>query len=254
VSAGVSDAAIGYDRLMTLAPSFEAFETDRLRAHFEFVVALLRAQPTAWLDEAGRCARERTLVLLEEYARRGAFPRNEATEARMFPSFVDSRGTECAVAHLMLSSGHGELVERVRAKMNFAYVREMATAMGEELGAWARGAGLTPAEAALVQPDYCNGEADELCTTCDYDPAEGGPGVLRTYRDGTPCGDDVDAACQDGECVEKEEGCYVSGVGLDTGSMAPLLAALVLLAARRRHPPLSKNPLSGRGNRARRFF
>ncbi len=243
---------------MTLAPSFEAFETDRLRAHFEFVVALLRAQPTAWLDEAGRCAREHTLVLLEEYARRGAFPRNEATAARMFPSFVDSRGTECAVAHLMLSSGRGELVERVRAKMNFAYVREMATAMGGELGAWARGAGLTPAEAALVQPDYCAEEYDAECAHCGYDPYSGGTPEVVHDDDGTACelfkdGDDVEAECRDGECVEKE-GCYVSGVGLDTGSMAPLLAALVLLDARRRHPPLSKNPLSGRGNRARRFF
>jgi len=236
---------------MTLAPSFEAFEIDRLRAHFEFVVALLRAQPTAWLDDRGLRARERTLALLESYAERGRFPRNETTSARMLPSFVDSQGTECAVAHLMMNTGRGELAERVRSKMNLAYVREMVAWMGDEISAWARGAGLSEAEAALVQPDYCPESSDSECqhyeTAPGCNPMMGKCGCVIAYDDGDRCDyEDLatfEGVCRGGECIhgdvaeeaEREDGCGISGVGLITGSMVPMLAALMLLAGRRRN-------------------
>ena len=243
-------ARSGYDPRMSLAPSFEAFEIDRLRAHFEFVVALLRAQPTSWLDADGLAAREWTLALLESYAERGRFPRNETTSVRMLPSFVDSRGTECAVAHLMMSTGSGELAERVRSSMNVAYVREIVATMGDEIAAWARGAGLTEAEAALVQPDYCP-QSESECQHYELDSKPGclgkNCGCVLVFDDGEPCDHEdfgsFQGVCRGGECVhsepaeEAEDGCLLSGVGLMTGSAVPVLAALVLLTARRRSLP-----------------
>ncbi len=56
------------------------------------------------------------------------------------------------MAHLIEVSGHGDLVQRVAAIRNHAFVRELAG--DEELGEWLRAHGLTLAEAARIQPTY----------------------------------------------------------------------------------------------------
>jgi hypothetical protein len=128
---------------MSLATSFESIELDRLRAHFELVGVLLRAQPTEGVDVE---ARERTLALIDAYAERGVFPRNHIDPTRMLPSFVDAVGTRCAVAFLMEETEAWPLVERIRRRLNESYVAEM---LGGRLEAARGGAGA----AGLLQRD-----------------------------------------------------------------------------------------------------
>jgi hypothetical protein len=209
-----------------------------VRAHFFWVASLLRAQDTHGFDPARIAARERTLSLLEAYAERGRFPRNFARRDRMYPAFIDACGTDCAVAFLMMQTDHAELAARIHETMNLAYVSDLAREMGEDLEAWAEHAGITPAEAALIQPDYC----PEAPNDCQYYSLGGGTlpdpddCVLTDHEEGHACGVDLEGTCSNGECELEEEadGCMASGFGPTTGSMAPVLAALFLLALRRR--------------------
>lgn len=236
-------------RLMTAYASFHAIETDRLRAHFEWVLAVLRAQSIAALSAESRARREATLAELEAYAERGVFPHNVVSE-EMMPAFIDDRGVTCAVAELMIRSGAGELAGRVRDRLNFASIGQMLAVMPDELAAWAERAGLTPVEMAMVQPHYCAApvpcwnlivgnpatcSGDDSC--CEY----------TKKKDGASCSlPDDDAPleqsgrCDDGVCVElpepvrEEDDCTVALVDLGAGSIAPLLAAVSLLTLRRR--------------------
>lgn len=149
-----------------------AVETDRLQAHFDWVLALLRAQDRSAsdrpsvdseLDASAFARRARTLEILEDYAARGEFPRNTATRARMLPTFVDSRGVPCAVANLMDRTGAGDLASHVATMMNLAYVDDMLAVLPDEIASWAEAVGLTPGEVALIQPSYCP-EPENPCT------------------------------------------------------------------------------------------
>ncbi|NUO50309.1 MAG: hypothetical protein HOV80_15755 [Polyangiaceae bacterium] len=126
-------------------------ERERLKAHFDWVVEVLRVQPTTGLSDEALVSRQLLIETLSHYARRGIFPCNPLRD-RMVPTFVDSGGRECAVAHLLLATGDAPLVEAVRAKKNLAHVAEM---VGPELEVWAEFHGLTLAELAFIQPDYC---------------------------------------------------------------------------------------------------
>ncbi|MBL9023015.1 MAG: hypothetical protein JNL21_12505, partial [Myxococcales bacterium] len=183
---------------MTAYASFYAIETDRLRAHFEWVLAVLRAQSTAALSAEARARREATLAELEAYAERGAFPHNVVSE-EMMPAFIDDRGVTCAVAELMIRSGAGDLAGRVRDRMNFASIGQMLAVMPGELAAWAERAGLTPVEMAMVQPDYCGPVAE--CQVVTFNAPGGTPGCpgpgscceFAPARDGTSCDPDEEA-------------------------------------------------------------
>jgi hypothetical protein len=236
---------------MTAYASFHAIETDRLRAHFGWVLAVLRAQSTAALSADARARREATLAELEAYAERGVFPHNVVSE-EMMPAFIDERGVTCAVAELMIRSGAGELAGRVRDRMNFASIGQMLAVMPDELAAWAERAGLTPVEMAMVQPDYCSepetcyvltrNEPPWLpsCTdppSCEYAKMKDDASCSLPYDDAPA---EQSGRCDDGVCVEPPEpaldddGCTVALVGLGAGSIAPLLAAVFLLTLRRR--------------------
>jgi hypothetical protein len=220
----------------------------RLQAHFSWVLDLLRAQRTDAWDSARSARRAHTLALLEDYAARGRFPRNQIDPRQMLPVFIDAVGTTCAVAELMIRTGCGDLAQRVREAMNLAYVADM-TSVGPELEQWAEEAGLSLEEVALVQPDYC--EDYDGCSGCCVEAECTGDCecVPYTEPDGTECYsypqyyDESTGACEDGQCVEvpppqpeaiAEDGCVVSRGDLATGSAAPLFAALFLLLHRRR--------------------
>ena len=146
-----------------MALSYDDFareEDERIEAHFDWVLLLLRAQPLDGWSELRKAARARTLKLLEEYARRGKFPRNRMRRDRMVPAFIDELGTTCAVAQLMIETGASDLAGRIHRTMNFAYVAEMTS---DELLASVERAGLTPSEAALIQPDYCSNTNHDAC-------------------------------------------------------------------------------------------
>ena len=68
------------------------------------------------------------------------------------PFFRDSDGVLCAMAYLIDRSGRGDLVDRVAATRNNAFIPELAG--DPELAGWLDSVGLSVAEAARVQPAY----------------------------------------------------------------------------------------------------
>lgn len=146
-----------------------AFERRRVAAHI--AAAEGRAHDaTPQLDPLVAAARGLLFDELAWYRRRGRFPRNPGTGPFM-PVFVDEEGASCAVAHLLEASGEGEIVRRIARERNHAYVRELVDE--PRLRAWLAAAGLTGAEAAAIQPDYCLLPfSDALCAHDFYPPAQ----------------------------------------------------------------------------------
>jgi hypothetical protein len=99
-----------------------------------------------------RTVRSLLLRELERYRKAGRFPLNCDFD-RATPYFIDARGTRCAMAHLLELGGESELVRKIAAERNNARVRELADE--PRLLAWLEAAGLSVAEAALIQPAYC---------------------------------------------------------------------------------------------------
>src|SRR5262245_38090994 len=87
-------------------------EQVRIAAQLERVECELRRVDASGLDPALRAARERNLHILHGYRLRGVFPHNHDLPGRV-PVFVDAHGTACAVAYLIIQSGHRELAERI---------------------------------------------------------------------------------------------------------------------------------------------
>jgi hypothetical protein len=126
-------------------------EVARVQRHLARVEAAMRAADGSHLDAGQRAARLVHLERLRRYREAGRFPHNHVPGPRR-PVFIDSHGTRCAMAHLIESSGGGELVARIARERNGAYVRELA---GEpELVDWLDESGISLAEAAAIQPTY----------------------------------------------------------------------------------------------------
>ena len=132
-------------------PLDRQLEVARLRAHFDSVDLELRAANALQLTPAQRTARTTLVGWLRDYRDAGTFPRNDRFPNAM-PFFRDSRGALCAMAYLIERSGRGDLVDRVAATRNNAFIAELA---GDgELLAWLDSTGLSVAEAARIQPFY----------------------------------------------------------------------------------------------------
>lgn len=128
-------------------------EDQRLQQHFRRVEGILRARDVSHLPHALQAARERYLDRLHAYAVRGIFPRNHE-RPYYAPCFIDRDGHECAVAHLMMSSGQHDAAVKIATVANYAYVPEMKFS---ELDNWAQQTGLSGEELALIQPSYYPG-------------------------------------------------------------------------------------------------
>jgi hypothetical protein len=113
---------------------------------------MLLARDVWSLSPAQRSAREHNIRRLRRYRLRGVFPHNHDVAGRRVPFFVDRHGTRCAMAYLIEESGCGDLVCRIAAARNNAYVAELAS--DPELVAWLEREGLTAEEAAAIQPAY----------------------------------------------------------------------------------------------------
>lgn len=135
-----------------------AADRERIGRHLEEVERHLRSVDVSHLSADQRTRRAEALDHLREYRLRGEFPHNHSFEQRT-PFFVDHRGVQCAMAYLIARSGGQDLVARVKASANNAYVRDLAS--DPELGAWLERNGMTAAEAALVQPTYGRGPEPE---------------------------------------------------------------------------------------------
>ena len=129
-----------------------AAEVLRIQAHFDSVLRELRTVTPVGLSPAQRAARNAHIAELAAYRERGLFPHNHDFGDAWTPYFVDHRGVLCAVAHLLATSGRGDLVERVARADNNVWVGELGS--DREFLAWLDASGLTLDEAARIQVPY----------------------------------------------------------------------------------------------------
>lgn len=155
-------------------------EVARLRAHFAQVDRELASADVSHLTGAQRRARATHIARLRVYAAAGRFPQNSHHPGAYVPYFVDDSGTRCAMGYLIEQSGAADFVARVRARLNYQYIAEIARdrELGPALLAWLDASGLSLAEAARIQPSYDGGG----CCTIDPPPAEE---VTTSYKVGS---------------------------------------------------------------------
>ena len=142
-----------------LAGSAEATEVRRIRTHFDSVLADLSARDVRALTDGQRARRATVISTLRAYRDRGVFPRNYDFPGQAVPYFVDRKtGTQCAVAHLLASTGRRDIVDRVSRANNNVWVPELAA--DTAFSAWLADNGLTLNEAAYIQVPYAQPMSD----------------------------------------------------------------------------------------------
>lgn len=133
------------DPSLLLQTNFES-EEQRIAKHLELVIQSIRS--------AHKCPAEdqvcELMNVLETYAANEQFPINKDQSYRT-PIFIDHNNTACAVGHLMIESGYGDVAYSIQGKMNLAYVRELPLDLVSD---WANFSGLSVDEMALIQPGY----------------------------------------------------------------------------------------------------
>ena len=131
-------------------------EVARIRKHLAQAERELRARDPRALTSDQRTARHQHLARLHAYRERGRFPHNHDFPGQRVPCFVDRHGTRDILAHLMESSGQGDLVLRVSKTHNNASVRELVadTKIGPDVYSWIVSSGFTVEEAQKLQPTY----------------------------------------------------------------------------------------------------
>ncbi|MGB0838827.1 MAG: hypothetical protein ACPGXL_01745 [Chitinophagales bacterium] len=127
-------------------------DNERIQTHLKLVVSMLRNNLPNDLTATQLENRLSLLHTLEAYYKAGIFPINHYHNSRN-PYFIDQLGTACAVGHLIIESGHGDLAQTVRANNNYAYIKEL-TQHYPELEEWAKQYGFQIDELALIQPGY----------------------------------------------------------------------------------------------------
>ena len=126
-------------------------EVRRLQKHFDSVDTELRSRTVASLSSDQRARRAQMIEWLRDYRKPAEFPLNDRFAAAT-PIFRDERGALCAMGYLIERSGRGDIVDKVEATRNTAYIAELAD--DPALVAWLDSAGLSVAEAARIQPAY----------------------------------------------------------------------------------------------------
>lgn len=124
-------------------------DVETLARHYARAEKELRAASTDHLSEQQRGKRAQALDWLRTYREGRDFGRNLLHPGTRQLYFIDPEGRRCAVACLLDHAGENELVERIAATNNHAYVAELADVA--ELGAWLQEYGLTIQEAARIQ-------------------------------------------------------------------------------------------------------
>ncbi|MEO5818086.1 MAG: hypothetical protein ABIT20_22645 [Gemmatimonadaceae bacterium] len=155
IAAAIALATIAASTQQATATSGDvgAAEVMRIRAHFDSVLSQLSAREVSGLTAAQRTRRTAVLEMLRAYQTRGVFPHNYDFPGEAVPYFVDRKtGTQCAVAHLLASTGHRDLVDRVARANNNVWVRELAG--DSAFTRWLSDNGLTLKEAAFIQVPY----------------------------------------------------------------------------------------------------
>lgn len=125
-------------------------EAERIATHLFLVQDFLLTHADAALTADAAARRGALLAELRAYAGRGVFPINDVVAHRN-PVFIDRIGTACAVGHLLITSGHGDIAQAIHDADNLVYVHAIHRA---DLDAWALENGFTENELAWIQPGY----------------------------------------------------------------------------------------------------
>ena len=118
-------------------------------AHAARVYEELRTRDVSHLRPEQRARRARALEELAAYGRRGRFAQNDEFPGEAIPHLIDDAGTRCALANLIDTSGAPELLQRLAAADNTAFVP--ALQQDGELQQWLDTNGFTIEEAAYIQ-------------------------------------------------------------------------------------------------------
>lgn len=132
-------------------------ERERVKRHILGAELEARSRELDGLTAEQRTVRALLLEELSLYREAGVFPANPDFDVPM-PYFIDARGVRCAMAHLMEIGGAAELVQEIARTRNNAFVAELAA--DPRVVAWLDAAGLSPEEAARIQPTYCPAKAN----------------------------------------------------------------------------------------------
>ncbi len=142
--------AMPWSALADPLPEVLRMDQARIREHLASVEAYLGSRDTSNLSESQRDARAETINHLHEYWVDGVFPRN-TLRSYPTPIFIDPAGRACALGYLMIASGWEDEARLVAERENLAYVNAIRS---PEAAAWIEQSGLTPQEAAWIQPEY----------------------------------------------------------------------------------------------------
>mmetsp|Transcript_3144 Transcript_3144/g.7528 ORF Transcript_3144/g.7528 Transcript_3144/m.7528 type:complete len:313 (-) Transcript_3144:248-1186(-) len=164
LNAIVGDA--GFSVIYAREPQESDREADRICAHLLYVANCLRSRPPHALSPEAQTNRSACLASLEEYALAGRFPKHSAPRRARKPIFIDSRGTPCAVAHLMLSFGAEDLCWAIDASHRNALIEDLLTeakpALVQRICGWCLEMGLEPGDLAIIQPAYTEEDVIKL--------------------------------------------------------------------------------------------
>ena len=172
-------------------------QQEAIREHLAHVELSLRMQEVSHLSQTQRLNRRKNLDALREYWVAGIFPQNTDFPGET-PYFIDAQGRACAMAHLVIASGARDVAEAVARRENNAFLLKMKT---PQLHAWLEESGLTPQEAAWVQPTYT-----PMCgCDCSGDPVHNvDTGALYLNRcTATQCGQESTADLRTG-CPDRD--------------------------------------------------
>ena len=126
-------------------------EKQLIQEHLQLVEEGLRLKDVRHLPQSQQHARKQNLDNLRKYWQAGIFPKNTKHPNQRVPYFIDDGGRACAMAHLLIESGHKETALQIQLRENNAYVHDIKS---PELSTWLKTSGLTIDEAAWIQPAY----------------------------------------------------------------------------------------------------
>ena len=108
-------------------------DVETLARHYARAEKELRAASTDHLSEQQRSKRAQALDWLQAYREDRNYGRNLLHPGTRQLYFIDPEGRRCAVACLLDHAGENELVERIAATNNHAYVAELADVADQTL-------------------------------------------------------------------------------------------------------------------------
>lgn len=126
-------------------------EVDRIQSHLRLVEQLLRNQDTQGLTASQLKNRMLGLNNLHAYWEAGEFPKNTNHPDQRRPYFIDHSGIPCAVANLIILSGHSELAQSIAETNRYDYLDQIEN---KKLSEWIKQSGFSEAELRLIQPSY----------------------------------------------------------------------------------------------------